>query len=1116
MNKHCIEGREPLNNLKHVLKIMRITLSFLFFCILFSSASNSYSQEFTVKSKTASIKEVCKEIEKGSDYVFIFSDNCEKLIDKQVNVEANSKDVTEVLNAVLSSTGLTYKILDKQIVVYKSTESAPSVAVEQPDINIIQQPAKKQITGKVVDAQGDAIIGANIIETGTTNGTVTDIDGKFSLNVENNSYINISYIGYLEQSIATEGRSVFNITLLEDTKALDEVVVVGYGTMRKSDLTGSVVSANIDAFTESPNLNIMQSLQGSVPGVQIGQTNETGQEPSIQIRGVNTIGGNRSPLIVVDEIIYEGRIGDINPNDIKSVEVLKDVSSKAIYGSQASNGVILITTKSGNLSEKPIIKYSGSISFQNPTVNARLLNREENLERIKGIYYERAYLGPDYTTPNPNFNFRNDTELVPNLLDGIDNNVDFDWYGELTSTGKIHDHILSINGGTQKTTYYISGGYSKNEGFVINDQYERFTTRISITNVINNWLKIGVNASGAFTDFSGLGPGAFYATSPFVTPYDENGELLLYPKGASTTHVNPLLNVQADHKNKGNQITGNFFGEIKIPQIEGLKYRINYNRSLAWSENSLGNPYGENLSGSVSKRHYFRSAETLDNIFSYENTLENHRFGGTFVYGYKKLNNDQTEAVGKNVPNIALSYDNLQQALVQEIYSGASKESSLYQMTRFNYSYKDRYLFTSTYRRDGFSGFAKNNKFATFPSAGIAWVLTNEPFFKVKNVNNLKLRASYGQNGNQTSRYSSLARVATSDDYRYVFGDGGASILGQSLVSLANEDLSWEKTTGMNYGIDFAFFNNRITGNVEYYKTTTTDLLWDMVIPRVTGFNSIKTNVGEVANSGFEFYVEATPFKSDDFSWDFGINFSTNKNKVISLLGLDRDGDGKEDDLIASNLFIGKSLGAIYDYELDGIWQIGDDVPKGYYPGNYRIVDQDGDGKITADKDRVFLGKTEPAYLLGFQNNLIYKNFSFRFFVNTIQGGKDGYLGRQFEDSGNSTGNFANANYFTFLDHWSVTNPDAKYSVWYRSPQINPAQYCSRSFVRLQDISLAYNLEKSVLKKIGLYGLKLYVSGKNLLTFSNWDGWDPETNQGIQSTYYPVMKSITFGVDIEF
>ena len=250
MNKHCIEGREPLNNLKHVLKIMRITLSFLFFCILFSSASNSYSQEFTVKSKTASIKEVCKEIEKESDYVFIFSDNCEKLIDKQVNVEANSKDVTEVLNAVLSSTGLTYKILDKQIVVYKSTESAPSVAVEQPDINIIQQPAKKQITGKVVDAQGDAIIGANIIETGTTNGTVTDIDGKFSLNVENNSYINISYIGYLEQSIATEGRSVFNITLLEDTKALDEVVVVGYGTIRREELTNAVSSVKSEDFVK--------------------------------------------------------------------------------------------------------------------------------------------------------------------------------------------------------------------------------------------------------------------------------------------------------------------------------------------------------------------------------------------------------------------------------------------------------------------------------------------------------------------------------------------------------------------------------------------------------------------------------------------------------------------------------------------------------------------------------------------------------------------------------------------------------------------------------------------------------------------------------------------------
>jgi TonB-dependent starch-binding outer membrane protein SusC len=640
---------------------------------------------------------------------------------------------------------------------------------------------------------------------------------------------------------------------------------------------------------------------------------------------------------------------------------------------------------------------------------------------------------------------------------------------------------------------------------------------VHVRNNITNWLMIGVNTFGSFTDFSGIGPGSFLATSPFITPYEENGELSIYPKGESTTHLNPFLNIQADHKQIGNQISGIFYGELKIPKIDGLRYRINYNKSLSWSENFTGNQYGAGLSGSVSKMHASRSEETFDNIITYEKQLNKHRINATLVYGSRKANYNSTNSSGTNVPNISLSYNSLQQAIIQEISSGAWNEAALYQMARINYNYNDRYLVTGTFRRDGFSGFARNNKFALFPSAGIGWVLTNEPFFNITKIDYLKIRASYGQNGNQTSRYSSLARVAAIDDYKYVFGDGGSSSMGQAMSSLANDDLSWEKTTGMNYGIDFGIFDNRITGNAEYYRTTTTDLLWDMIIPEVTGFSSIKTNIGEVANAGFELYIQATPVKTGNFSWDFGVNFSANKNKIISLLGYDFDGDGIEDDLLASGLFIGKSIGTIYHYEIDGIWQVNDDIPVGYNPGNYKIVDQNDDGKITADDDRVFLGRSEPAYMAGIQNSLNYNNFTLRFFINTIQGGKNSYLGGQFGGSAlNSTGNFANTTHFTFFDHWSVTNPDGKYSVWYQAPQINPTQYLSRSFVRLQDISLAYRMNQSFIQNIGVQGVKLYVSGKNLLTNTTWDGWDPETNQGIGSGYYPVMKSLTLGVDIEF
>ena len=394
MNKHSIEGRKPLNNFQHCLKIMRITLSFLFFCILFSSASNSYSQKFTIKSKTASIKEVCKEIEKGSDYVFIFSDNCEKLIDKQVNVEANSKDVTEVLNAVLSSTGLTYKILDKQIVVYKSTESAPSVAVEQPDINIIQQPAKKQITGKVVDAQGDAIIGANIIETGTTNGTVTDIDGNFSLSVGNNATIRVSYIGYLDQSISTTGQSIFNITLLEDTQALDEVVVVGYGTQRKVSITGSIASVKTEELQNIPASNLSNTLAGRASGVQIiGNSGLAGASSTIRIRG-----SFAEPLYVIDGIIKDKAAFDaLDANEVENVNFLKDAASAAVYGSSAGNGVVLITTKAGTL-QKPRFEYKTSFSTSRTTQTMQGFTATEELEFLNNVAVtlgqEKPY-GPD-------------------------------------------------------------------------------------------------------------------------------------------------------------------------------------------------------------------------------------------------------------------------------------------------------------------------------------------------------------------------------------------------------------------------------------------------------------------------------------------------------------------------------------------------------------------------------------------------------------------------------------------------------------------------------------------------------------------------------------------------
>lgn len=970
---------------------------------------------------------------------------------------------------------------------------------------------QQTVGGTVTGTDGSPLVGASVSVVGGTAATSTNEAGNYSIPVPTGATLRFSMVGYTSQDIVVSAATL-NVTLELSDQSLDEVVVVGYGTMRRSDLTGAIVTADIEAFKEAPNTNILQSIKGTVPGLQIGQTNQAGAEPAIEIRGRSTINGNTSVLIVVDGIIYNGRMGDLNPADIESVNILKDASSKAIYGAQAANGVMLITTKSGKKG-KPVISYSTNLATQTPTSDMRLRNAEERKQIIRDIYYQNAYLAPDYTQPNPDWDFSN-TELVPENMRGIENGVDYDWWGALTNPGFLTNHALTVGGGTEKTSYYLSGGFTKQKGFLMNDNYKRNTVRINLSTEIAEWLTIGANTFGAVTDYSGIYPnmGAMKLTSPFVTPRDENGEYIIYPTGA-TNIINPFIASAADNKDAKTRINGTFYGIVKIPQIPGLEYRANMGNDFLLENYYFSSPYGADLSGSLSKSNQQRYDFTFDNILSYDNRFGDHGISATFVAGYRKNQFESTLAEGTNVSNISLSYNGLGQAEIQRINSGAWSETFLYQMGRVNYNYRDTYMLTATLRQDGYSGFSKNNKSALFPSVGASWVVSNESFVSAQNLDYLRLRGTYGVNGNMTSRYSSLARVSTDDGSKYVFGDGSGTAMGQSMASLSNDNLTWEKTKGVNVGVDFSLFGNRINGNVDYYNTETTDLLWNVVIPEITGFSVISSNVGRLKNEGVEVILSTTPVRTDNVKWDVNLNFARNTNKIMSLLGEDKNNDGKEDDLIGSNLFIGKSIGTVYHYQIDGIWQLDDEVMTGYQPGTYRIADQDGDGRITADNDRVFLGQTEPAYFFGIQSGLTYKNFTFRFFVNAIQGGKNGYLGANVPANVSSTGNFANLNTFNY-DMWSVSNPTGKYATGWTVPQINPTPYYSRSFVRLQDISLAYQFESSLISKIGFKDIRLSVSGKNLFTFTKWDGWDPETAQGINSDAYPVMKSLNVGLEL--
>lgn len=980
--------------------------------------------------------------------------------------------------------------------------------------------AQQKVTGKVVDDNSQILPGVNVVERGTTNGTSTDANGLFSITINgDNAVLVFSFVGYVSQEIPVKSSSTFNVSMVPDNKLLNEVVVVGYGTQQKKDLTGSIASANLVAFKESPNVSILQSLKGSLPGLTIGQTNQAGQEASINIRGTSTLNGNTSPLIIVDGIMYSGRLSDINPSDVASVDILKDPSSKAIYGSQAANGVILVTTKTGRSAQKPSITYSGSYAVSSPTVNANLLLRDAFLDKARDIEYKNAFTqASGYTEPNPAWSFANSDFLPPNLA-GSSTQNNFDWFKSLTQPSLITNHTIGISGGSDKTNYFLSAGYTGEKGFIKNDDYKRYTVRLNLDTEVTKWLTVGANTSGTFTDFSGNSPNmnTLASTSPLILPTDDNGNYVINPLGDVNT--NPFLSAATDNHEVQSRLVGNFYGIVRIPGLQGFSYRLNFGNNLKFFKNYTSNIYGAGITGEAFKNDATQYEQTLDNILNYTKNFGKHTINATGVYGYNTARFDRTVARGTGYSDLNLSYNNLALAEIQKIDSEAWKEALLYQMGSIAYNYGSKYLFKATVRRDGFSGFSKNNKTGIFPSVGVGWVVSEESFFKVPFVNFLKVRGSYGENGNKVGRYSSLAIVVAEDASKYVFGDGAGTSIGRSVSTLANNDLKWERTRGINIGADFVLFKSLIDGNVEYYNSNTNDLLWSKILPQTSGFASVLTNLGEINNTGIEFLLHGTPLKTKNLTWDLSVNFSRNRNKVVSLLGEDLNNDGKEDDLVASGLFIGKPIGTIYNYQVDGIYGLEDSKLAGFDPGSYRVVDQDGDGKISPDKDRIQIGNKEPAYSFGIQNTLAYQNFTLRFFINSIQGGKNSYLSENHPYGYNGTkGNATNANQFDFYRIWSPRNPDAKYpNPWVGTPVPGARAYYQRNFIRLQDISLAYNFDKKLLNKIGAQNLKVFVSGKNLLTFTNWDGWDPETGQGIQATNsFPVMKSYSFGIELTF
>lgn len=999
---------------------------------------------------------------------------------------------------------------------------------------------EKKIQGRVTTKSGTPVSGASVQVKGTSMGTSTNDNGEFTISAARGAVLVISNVGYISNEVTVGNDNTIKVELLTVAQDMNEVVVVGYGTQRKKDVTGSVASVNLEALREAPNTNIGQMLQGTVPGLNVGLSTYAGGTPPISIRGINTISGNQTVLIILDGIQYTGSLSSINPDDIATIDVLKDASSTAVYGAQAANGVILITSRKGRNNQRPRIAFSSAYTSQKPNVDLRPMNRDQYLKNITEAYYNLSYEGPEFTKPNPAFDVAKYVDATMRDAQGKLLPNDFSWWDEGTQTGSIVENNLSLSGGTDKFNYLLSGGYVDQKGFIMNDKFKRSTLRANLEIKALDWWKIGLVSSGSFVNQDGAEPGisGLIYMSPLQTPFDANGKLIPFP--TNTVMPNPFNTFYVDNFDRTTYLFANVYTEINAPFLKGLTYRLNFGNNYTGVRQYGSSIYGANQTGEAYKRNTTYYDYTLDNILTYTKSFGDHNITATAVYGAIERKYDSSGARATGFDRLNLSYNNL--ALGANQFSGSSgwKEALAYQMGRINYSYDNRYLLTATVRRDGYSGFAANNKYALFPTLALGWVITGEEFMKnVTLLNQLKLRVGYGESGNLTPRYSSIAKVTTSASY--VFGDGGTPAFGQQVAALGNPNLRWERTKGLNLGLDFALLNNRLSGNLEYYINNTHDLLFSVALPEMTGFANIQTNLGHLRNKGFEASISYKVIDQRDFNWTTSFNFWKNTNKVISLTGVDANKDGVEDDLIASNLYVGRSLNSVYDYRTAGIYQVGSTPLSGFFVGSMSLVDQNDDKQITPEKDRVFQGDRNPRYRFSWMNTVSYKGFSLMVFINSIQGGKDGYLGnnaRTYSRDDNAIRN----NDLVQVDYWSPSNPNGKYPriISGTQPKItagvntnNPGtgqfgMWESRSFIRLQDISLSYNLARMI-KKIPFQALNLYVSAKNLVTWTNWKGWDPETElavatnnitqnvvQGLTVDGRPVMRAFTIGVNITY
>ena len=1112
--------QESIVEIKHLFHIMRITALILFIFAGTAFATETYSQvmKVTVMADKISTGKVINEIEKQTDYLFVYNVN-EVNLKRTVQVNAENKPVAEVLKEVFEGTNIYYAMEGKNIMLMSKTKESASA-----------QQTDNKIKGVVKDTNGEPIIGANITVKGQSIGTITDIDGRFILEASTNALLQVTYIGYVSQEVQVNNRKEITIILQEDAKALEEVVVIGYGTAKKSDLTGSTAQIKPEALTASVVGNALESLQGKAAGVAVFNDNKPGASPSIRVRGSGSITASNEPLYVVDGFpLMDGNINDLNPSDIESMEILKDASSTAIYGSRGANGVVMITTKKGKSGTKNL-SVNTSVGVQIPGRLANLISGEDFINFMNAGYKNQ---GSNVPFPNNPSTYATDTNWEKEILE---------------NSSLLQDYSITFDGSSNKTNYMLSTGFYNQEGLLKAQNYQKYTFHGNLQHSFNKWLTIGANTQFTYSIqdvFDSALIDIYRYGWPTEKIKDEDGAYniasmhntyMLYP-------WNPVLDMnETTTRFTTNRFLGSLFAEMQL--TKDLKYRLSLGIDLkntrkynyVSSESAINKASG--LKGNGYNNWDKRFSKVMENILTYNHAWNKHRLTATAVYSWQDFTYEDINLSGSGFENDQTGAWSMGLADKSSVSWATNKYSNkLISFTgRVSYVYDDKYLLTATSRWDGSSRFGANSKWGYFPSVGLGWRLSQESFLKSnKVITNLKIRSSFGITGNQEiGNYKSLAQLTGSN-----YTDGSSVIYGFK-ESIGNGDLKWERTTQLDLGFDLGLWN-RMDIAFDYYIRNTNDLLYDVPIPSTSGYSRILSNIGKVTNKGWELSVGGTIIQNKDFNLYASANITYNQNKIKELYGgVDEVSVRYEAGGLARILKVGESVDAVYARHSLGIIKTQEQLEeyKKKVPntaanaqlGDEMYEDINKDGSISSD-DYICLGSVQPKYFYGLNIGMEYKGFGISIYGQgghkyaSITGAEDYY-------TNNSAWAMSYANLTSYLLYgenqisnnvhiptqyaykhmWSPENPDGDYpTAGAHDVYLSDRTNSNWKYFILKNIQVNYDLAP-LLKIKSVKSLKVNLNFQNFVTFANHRGYNPINGD----TSNPWAKSIILGINAKF